>query len=53
MAIPFVIALGFGIAAVSVMLVQRFGHVTAYWIMAGGLGAIGVIASDCRQHKGA
>jgi len=44
-AIPFVIALGFAIAAVSVMLVQRFGHVAAYWMMAGGLAAIGVIAA--------
>jgi len=53
-AIPFVIALGFGIAAVSVMLVQRFGHVTAYWIMAGGLGAIGVIAAiavSIKEHE--
>ena len=43
-AIPFVIALGFAVAAVTVMLVQRFGQVTAYWTMAGGLAAIGVIA---------
>jgi hypothetical protein len=53
-AIPCVIALGFGIAAVSVMLVQRFGHVTAYWIMAGGLGAIGVIAAiavSIKEHE--
>jgi hypothetical protein len=44
-AIPFVIALGFAIAAVSVMLVQRFGHVAAYWMMAGGLAATGVVAA--------
>jgi hypothetical protein len=44
-AIPFVIALGFALAAVTVMLVQRFGHATAYWIMAGGLAIIGVIAT--------
>ena len=53
-AIPFVIALGFAIAAVSVMLVQRFGHVTAYWIMAGGLAAIGVIAAiavSLKEHE--
>src|SRR5215208_7196082 len=43
-AIPFVIGLGFGVAAVTVMLVERFGHVIAYWVMAGGLAAIGVIA---------
>jgi hypothetical protein len=44
-AIPFVIAIAFAMAAVSVMLVQHFGHATAYWIMAGGLAAIGVIAA--------
>jgi uncharacterized membrane protein YebE (DUF533 family) len=52
-AIPFVIALGFVVAAVTVMLVQRFGHVTAYWVMAGGLAAIGAIAGmavSAREH---
>jgi hypothetical protein len=44
-AIPFVIALGFALAAVAVMLVERFGHLTGYWIMAGGLAAIGVVAA--------
>ena len=44
-AIPFVIALGFAIAATSVMLVERFGHVTAYWAMAGGLASLGIIAA--------
>jgi len=27
------------------MLVERFGHVTAYWLVAGGLAAMGFIAS--------
>jgi hypothetical protein len=27
------------------MLVERFGHVMAYWLVAGGLASIGVIAS--------
>ena len=44
-AIPFVIALGFALAAVSVMLVQRFGYVFGCWIMAGALALIGVIAT--------
>jgi hypothetical protein len=44
-AIPFIIALGFALAALTVMLVQNFGSVTAYWLMAGGLAAIGVIAA--------
>lgn len=43
-AVPFVIALGFALAAIAVMLVERFGHVAGYWMMAGGLAAIGVIA---------
>ena len=53
-AIPFVIALGFTIAAISVMLVERFGHVTAYWVMAGGLAAVGVIAAiavSVKEHE--
>lgn len=44
-AIPFIIAAGFAVAAITVMLVQRFGHVAAYWMMAGGLAAIGAIAA--------
>jgi hypothetical protein len=44
-AVPFVIALGFALAAVTVMLVERFGQVMAYWMVAGGLAIIGVIAS--------
>jgi hypothetical protein len=44
-AIPFVIALGFVTAAITVMLVQHFGHAIAYWVMAGGLAAIGMVAA--------
>lgn len=44
-AVPFVIAAGFALAAITVMLVERFGHVIAYWLVAGGLALIGVIAS--------
>ena len=53
-AVPFIIALGFALAAVTVMLVQRFGHVMAYWLMAGGLALIGVIASmvvSIKEHE--
>jgi hypothetical protein len=53
-AVPFVIALGFALAAVTVMLVQRFGHVTAYWLVAGGLAAIGIVAAiavGMREHE--
>jgi hypothetical protein len=44
-AVPFVIALGFALAAVTVMLVERFGRVTGYWLLAGGLAVIGIIAA--------
>jgi hypothetical protein len=44
-AVPFVIAAGFGLAAVTVMLVERFGHIMAYWLVAGGLAAIGIAAA--------
>lgn len=44
-AIPFVIALGFALAAVTTMLVNEFGYVTGYLIMAGGLAVIGAIAA--------
>jgi hypothetical protein len=44
-AVPFAIALGFALAATTVMLVQMFGQATAYWIMAAGLAAVGLIAA--------
>jgi hypothetical protein len=44
-AVPFVIALGFALSAITVMLVDRFGHVMAYWLVAGGLAAIGTMAA--------
>jgi hypothetical protein len=44
-AIPFVIAAGFALAAGTAMLVERFGHITAYWMVAGGLVTVGVIAA--------
>jgi hypothetical protein len=53
-AVPFVIAVGFALAAITVMLVERFGHVTAYWLLAGGLGLIGLMASlvvSVKEHE--
>jgi hypothetical protein len=44
-AVPFIIALGFALAAITVMLVERFGHVTGYWLVAAGLVAIGIVAA--------
>jgi hypothetical protein len=53
-AVPFVIAAGFALAALTVMLVERFGHVMAYWLVAGGLALIGGIASivvSAKEHE--
>jgi hypothetical protein len=36
------------------MLIERFGHVMAYWLVAGGLALIGVIASivvSVKEHE--
>ena len=44
-AVPFVIAAGFALAAGTVMLVERYGHVVAYWSMAAGLALLGLIAA--------
>ena len=53
-AVPFIIAAGFALAAITVMLVGRFGQVMAYWLVAGGLALIGVIASivvSVKEHE--
>jgi len=53
-AVPFVIALGFALAAITVMLVNRFGQITAYWTIAGGLALVGVIAAiivSVKEHE--
>jgi hypothetical protein len=53
-AVPFVIAVGFAFAAITVMLVERCGHVMGYWLMAGGLGVLGVVAAtvvSVKQHE--
>jgi len=44
-AVPFVIALGFATAAGTVVLVEKFGHLYAYLIVAGVFTAIGLVAS--------
>ena len=50
-AIPFVIAAGFALAAGTAMLVERFGHITAYWTVAGGLAVVGIIAAAVVSAK--
>lgn len=44
---PFAIALGFALAAITVMLVQQFGQVADNWIMA----ALRVIAAVALSMK--
>ena len=41
-AVPFFGALGFATAATTLALIERFGMIAAYWIMAGGLAIVGV-----------
>jgi hypothetical protein len=53
-AVPFVLALGFALAAITVMLIERFGHVMAYWLVAGGLAVIGIVAAiavSAKEHE--
>ena len=53
-AIPFVIAVGFALAALAAWLVNRYGYVTGYLLMAGGLAAVGVIAAlavSVKEHE--
>jgi hypothetical protein len=50
--IPFILALGFTVAAVHAMLIERFGSVTGNWAMAAalvGLGILGGIAVKTRE----
>jgi hypothetical protein len=44
-AVPFLVAAGFGTAAVTVMLVERFGSLKAYGLMAAGFAAIGLVST--------
>ena len=44
-AVPFIVALGFGTAAASVKLIATYGDVTAYAILAAAFGAIGLVAA--------
>jgi hypothetical protein len=43
-AVPFIIAAGFAVAAITLLLVDRFGAIRAYFMVAGGFTAIGIIA---------
>jgi len=43
--VPFLVALGFATAAITFMLVERFGAVMGSWIVAGGFTLIGLVAT--------
>lgn len=40
----FIFAAGFGLAALTLALIDRFGSQTAYWILAGGFAVLGGLA---------
>jgi hypothetical protein len=42
---PFVLALAFATAATTLMLTDRFGSIAAFWMLAGGFIAIGLVAT--------
>jgi hypothetical protein len=53
-AVPFIIALGFATAGVTLLLVEWFGHRNAYFIVAGGfmvLGLLAVLVVRSKEHE--
>ena len=53
-AVPFVIGGGFALAALTLMLADRFGSLIAYWVMAAALCLVGVVAAvlvSAKEHK--
>jgi hypothetical protein len=44
-AVPFIVAIGFGVAALTVVLVEKFGSLYAYLMVAGGFTLIGLVAA--------
>ena len=43
--VPFVIALAFATNAITLMLIDRFGSIAAFWMLAGGFIVIGLVAT--------
>jgi hypothetical protein len=50
-AVPFIIALGFATAGITLMLIDRFGHRNAYFMVASGFAAIGFLAAMIVRTK--
>ena len=44
-AVPFIVALGFATAGTTLMLVEQIGHRNAYFIVASGFAAIGLLGA--------
>lgn len=44
-AVPFLVALGFATAAITLHLIDRFGAVNAYWMLAVGFAVVGLLAA--------
>ena len=49
--VPFVAALAFATAAITLMLVNRFGYIAAFWIIAGGFTLVGLVATRLVADK--
>ena len=52
-AVPFVVAFGFGTAALTVFLVDKLGHLNGYLAMAGGFAFVGLVAMlavNAKEH---
>ena len=50
-AVPFVLAFGFATAGVTLMLIERFGHRNAYFIVSGGFTVLGLLAALLVRNK--
>ena len=44
-AVPFIVAIGFAVAAITLLLVDRFGAINAYLMVAGGFTLVGLVAA--------
>jgi hypothetical protein len=44
-ALPFVVAVGFVTAAITLMLIDRYGAIASLWMVAGGFSVIGLVAT--------
>jgi hypothetical protein len=50
-AVPFLIAGGFAIAAITHLVIERFGAVTGCWLLAAGFTLVGLVATLLVKHK--